>query len=239
MLRLIFEFLLGCVVTFFAVNSMASETWKTELQWKLCEPSAEAVMQKLGVTPLKSKSREIRFFETPDFALLAKGVIIRDRQGKKDERTVKIRLGREVEVPTDWKNVDGFKCEFDVHGSGRTFTCSLETKTAGPELELSHAQRELLQELAPDALNDLDNVERLGYLADVAHDLDLDGVEASLERSTVKGKSFMELSARVETAVAARVQNRIQKALAAASVRECRAQGSNTKAKLALLTPGL
>ena len=84
----------------------------------------------LGVDPLDAQIRQVYFFDTPDLALNAKGLVVRARrvQGKGDDSVVKLRPVVPDELPEDLRGSPSFGVEVDAMPGG--FVCSGSMKRA-------------------------------------------------------------------------------------------------------------
>ena len=87
----------------------------------------------LGMDPLDAQIRQVFFFDTPELALDAQGVVARARriQGKGDDSVVKLRPVVPNELPADLRRSANFRVEVDALPGG--FVCSGTLKRAlGP-----------------------------------------------------------------------------------------------------------
>jgi hypothetical protein len=125
--------------------------------------------------PLNAQMRMVYFFDTPDLALDAAGLVVRARriQGKGGDTVVKLRPVVPDELPAELRKSGGFRVEVDALPGG--FVCSGTLKgnadsaavlaTARGELPVrklfSKEQRALYAEHAPDGLA-LDDLTVLG-----------------------------------------------------------------------------
>ena len=84
----------------------------------------------LGVDPLDAQIRQVYFFDTPDLALNAKGLVVRARrvQGKGDDTVVKLRPVVPDELSADLRDSPSFGVEVDAMPGG--FVCSGSMKRA-------------------------------------------------------------------------------------------------------------
>ena len=84
----------------------------------------------LGVDPLDAQIRQVYFFDTPDLALNAKGLVVRARrvQGKGDDTVVKLRPVVPDELSDDLRDSPSFGVEVDAMPGG--FVCSGSMKRA-------------------------------------------------------------------------------------------------------------
>ncbi len=84
----------------------------------------------LGVDPLDAQIRQVYFFDTPDLALNAKGLVVRARrvQGKGDDSVVKLRPVVPDELSDDLRDSPSFGVEVDAMPGG--FVCSGSMKRA-------------------------------------------------------------------------------------------------------------
>jgi len=84
----------------------------------------------LGVDPLDGQIRQVYFFDTPDLALNANGLVVRARrvQGKGDDTVVKLRPVVPDELSDDLRDSPSFGVEVDAMPGG--FVCSGSIKRA-------------------------------------------------------------------------------------------------------------
>jgi hypothetical protein len=96
------------------------------LELKLTIPGAaqRSVVKALGVDPLDAQIRQVFFFDTPDLALDAAGVVVRARrvQGKSDDSVVKLRPVVPSELPAEFRRSPSFVVEVDAMPGG--YVCS-------------------------------------------------------------------------------------------------------------------
>ena len=142
-----------------------------ELKLTVPEASQLSTVHSLGLDPLTAQIRQVFFFDTPDLALNAAGVVVRARriQGKGGDSIVKLRPVVPADLPESLRTSAAFRVEVDALPGG--FVCSatlkgtpspddVRTVAAGlkPIQKLySKEQREYYAAHAPDgiALNDL------------------------------------------------------------------------------------
>jgi hypothetical protein len=137
-----------------------------ELKLTVPDEDRRSTVQALGMDPLEAQIRQVFFFDTPDLALDAAGVVVRARrsQGKPDDSVVKLRPVDPDDLPDDLRAADGFGVEVDAMPGG--FVCSgsykgkldagaVKQAIAGerPVHKLySKGQRQLFAEHAPDGI---------------------------------------------------------------------------------------
>jgi hypothetical protein len=99
-----------------------------ELKLTVPEEEQRTTVTALGLDPLDAQIRQVFFFDTPDLALNAKGVVVRARrvQAKGDDSVVKLRPVVPQELPDDLRKADGFGVEVDAMPGG--FVCSASMK---------------------------------------------------------------------------------------------------------------
>jgi hypothetical protein len=97
------------------------------VELKLTVPVADRTRgaKALGVDPLDGQIRQVYFFDTPDLALNAKGMVVRARrvQGRGDDSVVKLRPVVPDELPEDVRSSPNFGVEVDAMPNG-TYVCS-------------------------------------------------------------------------------------------------------------------
>src|SRR5579864_1142821 len=95
-----------------------------ELKLTVPEPHQRSTVSALELDPLEAQIRQVFFFDTPDLALDAAGVVARARriQGKGGDSIVKLRPIVPSELPADVRRSGGFRVEVDAMPGG--FVCS-------------------------------------------------------------------------------------------------------------------
>ena len=95
-----------------------------ELKLTVPEEYGRSAAAALGLDPLDARVRQIFFFDTPDLALDAAGVVVRARrvQGAREDTVVKLRPVVPGDLPDDVRSHKGFKVEVDALPGG--FVCS-------------------------------------------------------------------------------------------------------------------
>jgi hypothetical protein len=147
------------------------EADSVELKLTVPEPHQRSATTALELDPLEAQIRQVFFFDTPDLALDAHGVVVRARriQGKGGDSIVKLRPVTPGELPAELRRSGAFRVEVDALPGG--FVCSGTLKgtpdaadvlrAAAGTLPLrklfSKEQRQLFAAHAPDgiALDDL------------------------------------------------------------------------------------
>src|ERR1700750_3289837 len=137
-----------------------------ELKLTVPEPHQRATTAALELDPLEAQIRQVFFFDTPDLALDAHGVVVRARriQGRGGDSIVKLRPVTPSELPEDLCLSKSFRVEVDALPGG--FVCSGTLKgtpdladvllVAKGDLPLpklfSKEQRRLFADHAPEAV---------------------------------------------------------------------------------------
>jgi hypothetical protein len=146
-----------------------------ELKLTVPEEYGRSAANALGVDPLDAHIRQIFFFDTPELALDAAGVVVRARriQRGKDDTVVKLRPVEPAELPSAVRRSKGFKVELDAMPGG--VVCSASFKGRAGEGEVldavagrsplsglfSRQQRDFFATHAPDGI-ELDDLSVLG-----------------------------------------------------------------------------
>jgi hypothetical protein len=136
----------------FAAALHASDSCGEEVKLLLAPVQAQSAVASLNVSgPERS---QIYFYDTPQLDLLAKGLILRIRQGADNDLTVKLRPASEQQFSARAAGNKNFKCEGEVidgaespsYSTKKKFDASSVPQT-GEELlaSLSKGQRELLK----------------------------------------------------------------------------------------------
>jgi len=142
-----------------------------ELKLTVPESNQRSTATALELDPLDAQIRQIFFFDTPDLALDAVGVVVRARriQGKGGDSIVKLRPVVPGELPEELRRSGAFRVEVDMLPGG--FVCSGTLKGGPASVDVRSAavgklplrklfskeQRQLFAEHAPEgvALDDL------------------------------------------------------------------------------------
>ena len=148
------------------------------VELKLTVPVVDRVRtgELLGVDPIDGQIRQVFFFDTPDLALNARGIVVRGRrvQGRGDDSVVKLRPVVPEELPGKVRGSEHFGVEVDAMPGG-AYVCSGSMKremapttvkdAVAGRLPLhkvfSKEQRALYAAHAPDGL-ELDDLAVLG-----------------------------------------------------------------------------
>ncbi|HXV34728.1 MAG TPA: hypothetical protein VD769_12015 [Gaiellaceae bacterium] len=101
-----------------------------ELKLTVPADAQRATAKALDLDPLDAQIRQVFFFDTPDLALNAAGVVVRARrvQGKGDDTVVKLRPVVPQELPSELRRSASFGVEVDAMPGG--FVCSGSFKGA-------------------------------------------------------------------------------------------------------------
>jgi hypothetical protein len=101
-----------------------------ELKLTLLETARASAAAALGVDPLEGQIRQVFFFDTPELALNAAGVVVRARrrQNEEGDTVVKLRPVVPSELPEDLRRSKTFNVEVDAMPGG--FVCSASFKGA-------------------------------------------------------------------------------------------------------------
>lgn len=146
-----------------------------ELKLTLHESARASTGAALGVDALDAQIRQVFFFDTPDLALNAAGVVVRARrrQGEEGDTVVKLRPVVPNEVAEHLRKSKTFNVEVDAMPGG--FVCSASFKGVADNGEIREAaqggrsiaklfskeQRKFYEEHAPEGLK-LDSLSILG-----------------------------------------------------------------------------
>jgi hypothetical protein len=146
-----------------------------ELKSSVPESVQRSALKALDLDPISAQLRQVFFFDTPDLALDAQGLVVRGRRtsGKVDDTVVKLRPVDPSALPESLRREPTFGVEVDAMPGG--FVCSgslkgVPTKAAVREVFhgeakisklFSKEQRQLFAEHAPEGLS-LDDLSILG-----------------------------------------------------------------------------
>lgn len=113
-----------------AVMALIKGSDSVELKLTVPESDQRSAIVALGLDPLDAEIRQVFFFDTPDLALSAQGLVVRARriQRKGDDSVVKLRPVVPEELPASLRRLPGFGVEVDAMPGG--FVCSGRLKEA-------------------------------------------------------------------------------------------------------------
>jgi hypothetical protein len=146
-----------------------------ELKLTIHESARADAARALGVDPLDSQMRQVFFFDTPDLALNAAGVVVRARrrQNEEGDTVVKLRPVVPNDLPEDLRAMETFNVEVDAMPGG--YVCSASFKGSADNTAIREAatgdrpirklfskeQRAFYEAHAPDGI-ELDSLSVLG-----------------------------------------------------------------------------
>jgi hypothetical protein len=109
---------------------LIKESDSVELKLTVPDSHQRSAVVALGMDPLEAQIRQVVFFDTPDLALDAHGVVVRARriQGKGDDSVVKLRPVVPDQLPGKLRRSASFRVEVDALPGG--FVCSATMKGA-------------------------------------------------------------------------------------------------------------
>lgn len=125
-----------------------------ELQWAVCEPTADSFLKKIGLnSEFKSTSTQT-YFDTIDLRLLQSGMAARQTRklhDMKSEYKTKVKIEFRSESEIDWKLIAqlGGSCEYDQYGTLSRPRCTIANKYATPDDPWSAEQEFIVQALRP------------------------------------------------------------------------------------------
>ncbi len=104
-----------------------------ELKLTVPASAGRETVRALDIDPLDAQIRQVVFFDTPDLALNAAGLVVRARriQGKGDDSVVKLRPVVPSELPKKLRESPNFGVELDALPGG--FVCSASMKHQLPD----------------------------------------------------------------------------------------------------------
>ena len=224
-----------------------------ELKLTVPEEHQRSTLTALGVDPLNAQIRQVFFFETPDLALDAAGVVVRARriQGKGGDSIVKLRPVEPATLPPELRTSASFRVEVDALPGG--FVCSATMKGT-PTAEdvkstvsgqrpirklFSKEQRAYYKAHAPEGIG-LDDLIVLGPIFVLKGKLDL--LDLPDRRIAVEmwmypdGSRLLELSTRVGTNEAFQASAELRAYLTGKGIDLSGEQETKTKKALAFFT---
>jgi hypothetical protein len=121
-----------CVVLLLCSTSHSQDTCNVEVKLLLAPTETQAAITSLKLE--KEAAGRVYFFDTSALDLLARGLIVRLRQGADNDLTVKLRPpgGRKPLVPSNIG--EGFSCEIDLIGGTTTPSYTVRSKYVASHL---------------------------------------------------------------------------------------------------------
>jgi hypothetical protein len=121
------------------------------VELKLVIPDHEhgAALGALGIALPMAASQQVYYIDTPDLALLARGVVLRARrrpQGGHDT-SVKLRPVAPAEIPREWRHRSGFAVEIDLAPGMSVCSASLKQGRSRSRLHAALGGKRSLGEL--------------------------------------------------------------------------------------------
>lgn len=121
------------------------------VELKATIPSSEArvAIRNLGFDPVEAEPRQVYFFDTPDLALNAAGVVVRARriQGGRGDTVVKLRPVTPTDLPADVRSDAAFNVEVDVLPGGFVCSASFKGKASNDQISEATSGAELLSSI--------------------------------------------------------------------------------------------
>jgi hypothetical protein len=155
--------------------ALVAEANSVELKLTVPDSAHRSTLAALGVDPLDAQIRQVFFFDTPDLALDAAGVVARVRrvQGRDADSVVKLRPVVPAELPDDVRRSRSLTVEVDAMPGG--YVCSASMKSTVPAADVlprvsggkrlsklfSSEQRHFFEAHAPSGLG-IDDLSTLG-----------------------------------------------------------------------------
>jgi hypothetical protein len=119
-----------------AMLELARKSDSVEL--KLTVPAADhrATIEALGLDPLEAQIRQVFFFDTPELALNATGVVARARriQGRAGDTVVKLRPVDPGELPDELRQSPTVGVEVDAMPGGYVCSATIKAKADAPDV---------------------------------------------------------------------------------------------------------
>src|SRR5688500_6680398 len=126
--------------------AMLPDADTVELKVTVPEEAHRSSVAALGMDPLDAQIRQVFFFDTPDLALDAAGVVVRARrvQGRDDDTVIKLRPVVPGDLPAEQRRAPGFVVEVDAMPGGYVCSASFKgTTRAGRVQEVVAGERPL------------------------------------------------------------------------------------------------
>ena len=148
------------------VMRLISGADSVELKVTIPGGAHRATIQGLPIDPVEAQPRQVFFFDTPDIALNAAGVVVRARrtQGGRGDTVVKLRPVVPADLPKELRRRADFNVEVDMLPGGFVCSASFKGRATGDEVRdaaqgklalrklFSSAQRAFYGEHAPEGV---------------------------------------------------------------------------------------
>ena len=195
----------------------------TELQWEICENSAETFLRKASLGSHLESSFSVTYFDSQDLQLLKNRTYFRvENKNKNGEQKTKSKLKVEFkdadQVDESWMDKHDVKCEFDLYGGKSLARCAMQNKFKSGEDALSEEQIKFVQKYRPQV-----NIQNWtswgpyrGRLIEISNSV-------SVDETRVPGRvdPLIEFSVRVNTEKADQAYREMTSQLQANGVRLC------------------
>jgi hypothetical protein len=111
-----------------ALLDVLRDTDGVELKLTVHEADQRPTIAALGIDPIEAQIRQVYFFDTPDLALDAAGLVVRARrvQAKGEDTVVKLRPVVPAELPKRVRRSPAFSTEVDAMPGGFVFSGSMK-----------------------------------------------------------------------------------------------------------------
>lgn len=226
-----------------------------ELKTTIPVGAQRATVLGLPLDPVEARPRQVFFFDTPDLALDAAGVVVRARriQGGRGDTVVKLRPAEPLDLPADVRRSAGFNVELDALPGGFICSASFKGRCSGQEISdvvsgamplrrlLAKEQRTFYSQHAPSDIG-LDALIPLGpiFLLKAVFGVSLSGQPGALEQRMVAemwlypdGSRILELSTKCPPPAAFQVAMEMRNYLIERGVPVTGGQQTKTRAAMA------
>ena len=119
-----------------AMLELARKSASVELKLTVPASDHRTAIEGLGLDPLAAQIRQVFFFDTPDLALNAVGVVARARriQGRPGDTVVKLRPVEPESLPAELRQSPNVGVEVDAMPGGYVCSASLKAKAEAPSV---------------------------------------------------------------------------------------------------------
>ena len=119
------------------VLALTKDADSVELKLTVPADSQRLALKALDIDPLEAQIRQVFFFDTPELALNASGIVVRARrvQGKGDDSVVKLRPVVPHELPPELRASPSFGVEVDAMPGGFVCSGSMKGVLASPRVK--------------------------------------------------------------------------------------------------------
>lgn len=211
-------------------TSSKDEIKKAEIQFEICEPNVESLLEKLQLSESSTQTKQIFYYDSENLDLIRQNVAIKISPSEsKSQSSVKIKDIDEDSIPWKLLKDQDSKCEEDIYLDLSRISCGINHSFTKTQNILSSAQFNLMQEMNI-AIPAQDRLQSFGPVTTAEQSFAMKDYKLVIEASSVREHlATIELSVRVERHQALKIQNELVDLLNQAHVILCEDQQGKIK----------